>query len=172
MFTLCGTDEDAYGLSTRGADPYCNLYDLGSDPLIYYQQRISMAQELWQKIPKKFEIEGEQYQKLRRVFGQGLTEYAIAAANLPKFIGGIHAYRDHIGDPRGRLPFVVVSAEKQREALETITRLYFSPDAFQFSADLLNKLAPDRLGDFQGSTWKRLRSDYPIHGIVQLLQAS
>ena len=167
-----GTDEDAYGLSTRGADPYCNLYDLGSDPLLYYQQRISMAQELWQEIPKKFEKDGEQYQKFRRVFGQGLTEYAIAAANLPKFIGGIHAYRDHIGDPNGRPPFVVVSAEKQRQVLKSITQLYFAPDAFQFSADLLNKLAPDRLGDFQGTTWKRLRADYPIHGIVQLLQAS
>ncbi|MCK4893364.1 MAG: zinc-dependent metalloprotease, partial [Calditrichia bacterium] len=96
----------------------------------------------------------------------------IAAANLPKFIGGIHAYRDHIGDPNGRPPFVVVSAEKQRQVLESITQLYFAPDAFQFSPDLLNKLAPDRLGDFQGTTWKRLRADYPIHGIVQLLQAS
>jgi hypothetical protein len=131
-----------------------------------------MAQELWQKIPKEFEKDGEQYQKFRRVFGQGITEYAIAAANLPKFIGGIHAYRDHIGDPKGRPPFIVVGAEKQRQTLETINKLFFAPKAFEFSPDLLNKLAPDRLGDFQGSTWKRLRSDYPIHGIVQVLQAS
>ncbi|UCF64111.1 MAG: zinc-dependent metalloprotease [bacterium] len=167
-----GTDYDAFGLSTRGADPSCNLYDLGNDPLLYYQQRITMAQELWKNIPDKFEKEGEQYQKFRRVFGQGLTEYAIAAANLPKYIGGIYAYRDHIGDPKGRSPFRVVSAEKQRQTLKTITDLYFSPNAFQFSAELLNKLAPDYLGDFEGSPWRRLRSDYPIHGIVQLLQAS
>jgi hypothetical protein len=167
-----GTDYDAYGLSTRGADPLCNLYDLGSDPLVYYKQRTDMARELWKKIPEEFNTKGEQYQKIRLAFGQGITEYAIAAANLPKFVGGIYSYRDHIGDPDGRQPFEVVPADRQRESLKYLVELYFSPNSFTFSPELLNKLAPDRLGDLAGTPWRRLRSDYPIHGMVQLLQAS
>ncbi len=167
-----GTDEDAFGLSTRGIDPTCCLYDLGNDPLKYYQQRIDMANELWRMIPDKFEKKGERYQKFRLVFGQGLTEYGIAAANLPKFIGGIYSHRDHIGDPKGRLPFEVVPAKKQRQALNLINKIYFSPDAFRFSPDLLNKLAAESNWDFLNTQWQRLRIDYPIHGIVQVLQAS
>jgi hypothetical protein len=167
-----GTDEDAYGLSTRGIDPSCNLFDLGSDPVLYYNQRLDMAQELWKNIPKKFEKNGERYQKFRLVFGQGITEYAIAAANVPKFIGGIYYRRDHIGDPNGRIPFTVVPADKQRQALKMLTSRLFSPDAFQFSPDLLNKLAPQTNWDFEGTPWRRLRVDYPIHGIIQLVQAS
>ncbi len=167
-----GTDEDAYGLSTRGIDPTCSLYDLGSDPVLYYNQRLDMAQELWKNIPEKFEKNGERYQKFRLVFGQGITEYAIAAANVPKFIGGIYFRRDHIGDPNGRLPFQVVPAEKQRQALSMLTTRLFSPDAFQFSPDLLNKLAPQTYWDFESTPWRRLRVDYPIHGIIQLVQAS
>jgi hypothetical protein len=167
-----GTDEDAFGLSTRGIDPTCNLWDLSQDPLAYYDRRTSMAQELWESIPKKFEKKGERYQKLRLVFGQGLTEYAIAAGNLSKFVGGIYAYRDHVGDPGGRIPFEVVPADKQRAALNLINQKFFSPDAFKFDPELLNKLAPELLWDFQGTLWRRLRIDYPIHGIVQVIQAS
>jgi hypothetical protein len=167
-----GTDEDVFGLSTRGIDPTCSLWDLGHDPLQYYQQRTQMAQELWRTIPDKFEIKGERYQKFRLVFGQGLTEYAIAAANLPKFIGGIYSNRDHIGDPNGRPPFEIVPAETQRQALQMITDTYFSPTAFQFSPDLLNKLASESEWDFMGTPFRRTRIDYPIHGIVQVIQAS
>ncbi len=167
-----GTDEDAFGLSTRGIDPTCNLYDLSGDPLGYYGQRMEMAQELWKSIPQNFEKEGERYQKFRLVFGQGMTEYALAAANLPKYIGGIHIYRDHIGDPNGRLPFKVVPAEKQREALQLICRRFFSAQAFQFDPELLNKLASENFQDFAGTVYRRLRVDYPIHGMVQVIQAS
>jgi hypothetical protein len=131
-----------------------------------------MARELWQKIPKEFDTKGAKYQKYRLAFGQGITEYALAAANLPKFVGGIYNYRDHIGDPNGRDPFVVVPADKQQEALKYLVELYFSPNSFTFSPELLNKLAPNRQWDLAGTPWRRLRPDYPIHGMVQLLQAS
>jgi hypothetical protein len=167
-----GTDEDAFGLSTRGIDPSCNLWDLGKDPLQFYQLRMDLVQELWKEIPRNFEKEGERFQKMRLVFSQGLTEYSIAAANLAKFIGGIYSHRDHIGDPSGRLPFEVVPAAKQREALRVISRRFFAEDAFSFDPDLLNKLAAENLPDFEGTLRRRLRIDYPIHGIVQVIQAT
>ncbi len=167
-----GTDEDALGYSTRGMDPDCNIFDLGSDPIEYYSQRTDMAQELWKTIPQKFDVKGEKYEKYRLVFNQGLTEYALAAATIPKYIGGIHIFRDHIGDPDGRPPFEVVPAREQRKALKFLTDKIFAEDAFHFSPDLLNKLAVDRMPDFENTIWRMLRTDYPIHGIVQVIQAS
>jgi len=167
-----GTDEDAFGFSTRGIDPTCNLWDLGNEPLLHFQKRIQLAKELWQNIPKKFEKKGERYQKFRLVFNQGLREYAIAAALVPKYIGGIYSYRDHIGDPDGRIPFRVVPAEKQRQALDFLTQNLFSPGAFRLPPDLLNKLVPERFWDFEGTVWRMTRIDYPIHGVIQAIQAS
>jgi hypothetical protein len=167
-----GTDEDAFGLSTRGIDPHCNLWDLGNDPLGYYSQRMTMSQELWELIPDQFEQKAERYQKFRLIFGQGLTEYVIAAANMAKYVGGIYSNRDHIDDPDGRPPFQMVQAEKQRKALHLLTENFFAPNSFKFSPDLLNKLAPEFFWDFEGTPFRRLRIDYPIHGMVQLIQAS
>ncbi len=166
-----GTDEDALGFSTRGIDPICTYYDLGKDPLTFWRLRLEMSKELWENIPEHFEKDGERYQKFRLAFSQGITEYALASMNISKYIGGIYSYRDHIGDPDGRVPFHVVSAEKQRQALQFITKNVFAKDAFQFSPKLLNKLAAERFWDFEGTVWKMIRIDYPIHGIIQVLQA-
>ena len=48
-----------------------------------------------------------------------------------KYIGGIYHYRDHVGD--GRLPLQLGLVEH-----------VFGPDAFRWSPELLNKLAPER----------------------------
>lgn len=167
-----GTDEDALGFTTRGIDPLCTYYDLGEDPLKFWELRLDLANELWENIPEYFEKEGRRYQKFRLAFSQGIGEYALAAMNISKYIGGIHSYRDHIGDPKGRIPFEVVPAERQRQALRFLTKNVFAKDAFQFSPELLNKLAAERFWDFEGTVWQMTRIDYPIHGIVQLLQAT
>lgn len=167
-----GTDEDAFGLSPRSIDPACNLWDLGSDPLAYYRLRLNLAQELWQTLGKEFEAQGERYNKLRQVFNQGMVEYALAGQTASKYIGGIYNYRDHIGDPGGRPPFEIVKAEKQREALQFLVEKFFSPASFDFTPELLNRLAADRYWDFEGTVFRISRLDYPIHGIVQLLQAA
>ena len=165
-----GSDEDALRFSTRGIDPLCTYYDLGKDPMKFWGERLEMSKELWADLPKDFEKDGARYQKLRLAFSQGITEYALASMNITKFIGGIYSYRDHVGDPNGRIPFVIVPAEKQRSALKFITENIFAKNAFQFSPELLNKLAAERFPDFQGTVWKMTRIDYPIHGIIQLLQ--
>ena len=58
-----GTDEDTYGLSTRGIDPHSNAWDLSDDPMAYYKKLIYMSHELWESIPTYFEKAGEQYSK-------------------------------------------------------------------------------------------------------------
>jgi hypothetical protein len=161
-----GTDEDTYGLSTRGVDPLCSMFDLGKDPLLFYETRIGIVKEIWENIFQNFEIEGESYKKLLMVFSQGLGEYHRAAHNSCKYIGGMYTHRDHIGDPGGRLPFEVVPADEQRRALNFLVENIFDEDAFYFSPELLNKLVYEKMGTFTGGIWSRERVDFPIHDCI------
>jgi len=166
-----GTDEDTYGLSTRGIDPHSNAWDLTNDPMAYYQKLFEMSDELWESIPTHFETDGAQYSKLRRIFGRGLRQYYSASRNIAKFIGGIYHSRHHVGDPGGKNPFKVVTAEKQRTALDFLLKKILAEDAFNFDPDLLNKLAPERDWDFKGSVWRMSRIDYPIHDYIRWIQS-
>jgi hypothetical protein len=165
-----GTDEDTFIGSPRGMDPGSNAYDNSSDLLAYYTARAAMANELFAKLEERFSEPGTRYQKIRRVFGQGIGELVPAAVNVPKYIGGIRHHRDHIGDPGGRLPYDPVPAAEQRAALQYLTREIFGPRAFQFAPRLLNMLAIERLPDMEGQVWTVERNDPPIHTLVLTIQ--
>ena len=96
------------------------MFDLGADPLKYYQDRIHLAKDLWDNIFMNFEVQGGSYKKLMTVFNQGWTEYRVTAHNASKYVGGLYAHRDHIGDPNGRSPFEIVPAAKQQQALDEL----------------------------------------------------
>jgi hypothetical protein len=166
-----GTDEDTFTGSPKGIDPTSNMWDLGSDILTYYASRASLARELIGKMEDRFNEPGLRYQKLRVVFAQAIGELAPAALNVPKYIGGIRHFRDHIGDPNGRLPYDPVPASEQRAALALLNNEIFGPDAFKLPAHLLNKLAVERFPDIEGNFWTQERIDLPIHQVVLALQS-
>ena len=162
-----GTDEDAL-YWTRGIDPSAARWDLRDDPIAHYRDQIALSKELWAKVEDKFEQKGERYQTLRRVFGWGFRPYASGAGNVSRYIGGLYHYRDHVGD--GRLPLQPVPPARQQEALDFLVEHVFGPDAFRWSPELLNKLAPERWVDFTWSVFDVSRIDYPIHDIVLRIQ--
>jgi len=165
-----GTDEDERYFAPEGIDPLTNTWDLGSDPIAYYRLRIRLANEILQCMESEFSEKGTRYPKLRRVFWNVIGPYRMAALTVPKFVGGIYERRDHIGDPGERKPFEPVSAAKQREAMAFLKEYIFGPDAFQFPASLLNKLAPERLPDFEDTIDKMVRKDYPVHDVILGIQ--
>jgi hypothetical protein len=118
----------------------------------------------------KLQTPGEGYQILRRSFLRGLGHAGSGLLETARYIGGVYHYRDHVGDPGNRLPFVAVPAAKQREALALIRESLFSPDAFKFSPQLLNKLATERFPDFSNFASFQQRPDYPIHEQILSLQ--
>ena len=165
-FLAYGTDEDVFGNSMTGIDPLCNQRDLSDDPIAFYRDEISLSKELWSKIEEKFEQPGNRYQMMLSAFERGWRPYNYASRVVPKFIGGIYRNNYHVGDVDGKLPFEPVSAARQKEAMLFLKENIFAPDAFAFSADLLNKLQPERLEDFSYSAGKVKRVDYPIHDQV------
>ncbi|WP_218081948.1 zinc-dependent metalloprotease [Anthocerotibacter panamensis] len=163
-----GTDEDAFGSSAQGIDPTTNLYDLGEDPIAFYKERIDFSQEILGSVDSTFLKEGERYQKFRRVFATALQSYSAAASIVPKFVGGVYHYRDHIGSDR--VPFEPVSVAKQKEALAFLEQNIFGPEAFQFAPSLIAKLQPERFPDFDFAIIYAPRIDYPVHSAVLTIQ--
>ncbi len=162
------TDFDRSG---GGVDPYVNVFDLGADPLAFCEHRIRLTKELWNNSISEFEKPGESYEKIRRVFGNGWRSYRETALFASRFIGGLHHNKNHIGDPGGDIPFRPVAASEQRRAINLISKHIFAADAFDLPEDLLNKLQPNRGGDFVGTIY-RSPLDYPWHQRVLNIQAA
>ncbi len=159
-----GTDEDA-----DECDPLISRYDMSSDPIEYYEIYLDMINEYWNILLDDSMIDGKSYNHIKNKFQQGLYEYFRASRHIYKFVGGIYYSRHHIGDIE-KDPFVVVDANDQRRAIDFLDKYILSSDFFDFPPELLNKLAPTRLDDFEGTLWYMDQLDYPIHKTIKNLQ--
>lgn len=160
------TDEDSYDFLM----PEANAWDLSSDMLGYSREQMDMARQVWQRLDRRYPLPGESYSDLRDRFNAVLFYYADHAMTATRYIGGQTFNRDRRGDPGGRQPFEPIPLEQQRQALETLQTYMFAPDAFSFSPELINQLAPSRWSHW-GSNPAVLRLDYPIYDNIQFLQS-
>ena len=113
----------------------------------------------------------EGYDELRARFESAFWYYASQGFILSGYVGCQSFSRQRAGDTAfsGRLPFEPVPVEQQRQALELINTYVFAADAFQFSPDLINPLAPDRWFHW-GSFPVIAPLQYPIYDQVSFLQ--
>ncbi|MDJ1185739.1 zinc-dependent metalloprotease [Roseofilum casamattae] len=160
-----GTDEDAWS----DLDPAVNRFDLSSDPMRYSQWQLRNAQAMWSRLNRRSPAPGESFSEMRDLFEAVFFYYLRNAMNLTLYVGGQSFNRDYSGDPNGRLPFQPISAERQREALATLSEFVFAEGVFDFSPQLLNQLAPSRWMHWGVFTdWWEL--DYPISDRLLILQ--
>lgn len=159
------TDEDTRGIDS---DPLSNRFDLSADPIAYANQRAELIKELWPGLVERVTEEGDGYQRARRAFGVLLSNHGQAAWFVSRFIGGVYVHRDHRGDEKGRPPFKVVEAEKQRQALEFLEKQVFSVEPFDFPPELYNHLAASRWNHW--GTLQRDRLDVPVHEVIGMWQ--
>ncbi len=158
------TDEDVYDL-----DPTADAWDNSSNVLLYSKWQMDNARKMWDRINKRYPLEGESYSDVRERFGAVLSNYFQQIYYSSKYIGGQSFYRVYASKDQTRLPFEPVPVEKQRQALEVLRDYIFAEDAFNFSPELLNKLAPSRWRHW-GSNPQIGRLDYPIHDLVLYMQ--
>jgi hypothetical protein len=155
-----GTDQDANGFNM---DPDVNVFDLGSDPLSYFQRRLTISRELWDRVQTRTLKPGESYEVLRRSFDYGFQQFARTLPVVVKYIGGVTYLRDHAGT--GRATFTPVPLPRQREALQMLTGSLFKADSFQFSPQTISRLGADNFTP-------RLRQDVSVGARVLSLQAA
>lgn len=165
-----GTDEDAWGAGA--VDPHVNVFDLGSDPLAWGKERAKLLNGL---IPQIADIKLEDnapYYEATDLFQRYLYQYARVLTPAIKYIGGQHQYRDHVGDPDGRMPFEPVDYEEQKEALDMIVNFAFDANAIDLPQELFQKMGADRWSHWGNSTTYDGRVDYPLHGTMLGIQSS
>jgi len=122
------------------------------------------------KLDDRLVADGERYYSLRQATTALLMERYRTLLPVTKMIGGSYVARDHKGTPGARPPLRPVPAEEQRDALALLVDEAFAPDAFEFDAERLNKLAPNRHSHW--GTSPSMPIDYPVHRQVDLIQSN
>ena len=137
-------DADTY--PADALDPRTNIWDLGDDPLKFGKGRAEWIANLWKSPKLEDRILGSDgsYPTLRNAMDDLLSQYAVALGMGVKWVGGQYHARNHRGQTGMVEPLQLVSAAKQREALDFLAQRAFAPDAFVMSPEILNRLAPDR----------------------------
>jgi hypothetical protein len=158
-----GTDEDLY----LNADPNINVWDLGADPMKFGQERMLLAEELLKDMHNRIVDKGEGYQRARMALGLLLRQFGDAAFLTVQHVGGEYIHRDHKDDPNGRDPMEPVTGAKQRDALKFLQEHILSEKAFQFSPQLLRKLAVERWNHW-GTNMSN--TDFPIYDRILRIQ--
>lgn len=162
------TDEDIFAT----LDPFANAFDLSNNMLQYSQWQLENVRTLWQRLDRRYLISGDSYSEVRDQFDSLYFYYLRQVKNIALYVGGQSFQRLRPGSdtpsPR-RLPFEPIPVAKQREALQLLQSYVFAENAFQFSPELLNKLAPQRWSHW-GTRTLVFPLDYPIGDRILYLQ--
>lgn len=161
------TDEDVAG----GIDPAVNMFDLGNDPLAWYQRRLMLSRELWTRTQARELKEGESYALYRRNVQRGLNQFSHVAGLAVKYIGGVSTSREVPGNAKGGALLVPVPAAKQREALQLVVREIFSAESFRFDPNFMQRLGVDQLNRLGGEA-PLLNTDFSLPTKVLEIQRS
>jgi hypothetical protein len=140
-------DGDAGGVGgIEGFDPLANRFDLGSEPLEFFDRRLQLTRELWRRAAEWKPRPGEGALRQRRMLNVGFSQLSNSALLVAKYVGGLHTVREVPGTPAaaGRpASFVPTDAARQRRALDTLAKGLFSADSFRFAPSFVANLAPD-----------------------------
>lgn len=163
------TDEDAR-FGPFAVDPLANTGDLGSDPLRFAADRNRLVDAVLPELPERVVEDGRSWHRLRDAVSSLFFTKWGALIPVPKTVGGLHAVRDHRGQPDGRPTFRPVPAEQQREAVRLLAEEAFSAEAFELDPAILNRMAPDWWSDWRRSFTGLLPLDFPVHRQVAAFQ--
>jgi hypothetical protein len=161
------TDED-----TWGPDPLARRFDYGADPLDYADSQMRLVRHLRTQLLERIVKDGESWQKARDGYQLLLGRHLGAVSIAAGWLGGAHVVRDRKGDPGGRDPVTVVSADRQRRALRMVVENTFVDDAFGLTPELLAKMTVDRWLDEGGMASLSEDPSFPIHDRIMAIQAS
>jgi hypothetical protein len=158
-----GTDEDLYS----NPDPRINLFDLG-DPLEFAKQRHEFAEGYLKDLADRVVAQGEGWQRARDSLMALLGEMASGTYLAAQYVGSEYSHRDHKGDPNARVPFEPVPLAKQREAIKFLKEKVLTEKAFEFSPDLLKRVAPEHWDHW--GMYGVPGSPYPVYNRILSIQ--
>ncbi len=148
-----GNDADDMRAPGKAIDPRVNVNDMTSDPIEYSIQRMELCDMVLDEIIPKYSIKDQSYQELRDAYFYVTGQYWVALTTISRFVGGVYVDRAFSGQEGATMPYIPVESEKQKKAMNAITKFAFAPNAFQSSGDIYHYLQTQRRGfNFFSST--------------------
>lgn len=146
-------------------DPYVTRFDLGRDPLEYWELVIKDTHELLEVLPTRVPGPNESYYDFTRYFFGTLASFSRAATQLSRFVGALQIRRNFASDPNAQPPLEPLSGEQQRRALQLLATYIFSESAFNIPKGLYLQLGPNPYGG--GSS---IPPDAPVRDFLSNIQ--
>jgi hypothetical protein len=153
-----GTDEDG-GFGPFAMDPHINTWDLGAEPMVYYQGRDTLINGLWSGLEDRLIMEDGVYWPLRNATNVLLQQKFLGRWYFTKALGGVNMMRTRKGS--GDVPMQAIPAEYQRESLAFVQEVFTTEFLQDFPKEMLDKLSIDRQSQY-GFANLFQRFTYPI----------
>lgn len=139
-FKAFGGDVDLY--APGAVDPLTAAWDLSDDPLAWSQGRTMLVRQLLPLLPEIVLDEGARYADLSDAVDVLGWHYFTALHSVVRYVGGLFAHRDHVGDAGGRPPFEPVPRATQRAALAYLAAEAFGRNAFPVPPEVQRWMGP------------------------------
>ncbi len=145
-------------------DPNITRFDLGKDPLVYWNKMLDVSRFLALNAGKRLPKQGDSYVEFTHNFMGMLNMYTRSAAMACRFVGGLNLNRNHKGDPGERPTLVPVPADEQARALAVLNQYVFSESAWTFPSSYYTHMIdePDTF----------LPGTFPIRDMVSSVQVA
>ncbi len=155
-----------------GSDPRNMTWDLGANNLNFAESRISLVQDLRDRLIEDVIKDGESWKMARqRLYSLlGTQLYAVYVAS--NWIGSSYINNDFKGDPGDRAPIEDVPASEQRRALRIVIENAFEDEAFGLTPDLIRHLGREYWWDPAEMSTIMEDPSFNAHDVVGGIQAT
>ena len=130
----------------KGIDPRAMTNDLTNEPIIYAEQRIELVNDTLLKLPNILANKANSWEEYRNAHKILLRETKRSLDTVSRYIGGVYVNRSTPSQKSNQLPYVPVPIEKQRKAMQVLSKHAFSMNAFPVNNELLNLVQIERRG--------------------------
>lgn len=151
-------------------DPTITRFDLGADPLAYWQRMLDVSRYLLVTLAQREPKQGQNYWEFTKKFNRLLNIYARSAAITSRYVGGLHVRRAHRGDPGEKPPVEPISSAEQKRALGMLNAYVFSETAFSMPRGYYTKLSSDPYPDLIMAILGGASMDAPIRDTLSNIQ--
>ncbi len=169
-----GSDEDVSWNNGHAVDPRVEQGDLTDDTLGWCQTQIGMYRGVIGSLNRLEPHDTGSYEDESTGFGIAVAQILRCATLPAHWIGGQYLSRAHLGDANAAPPIVPVSYDEERRAFAMVDRYLFADAAWNFPANLLDRLTYSEWAGYGYVGWPGYgnlplwaydppaRHDYPI----------
>eukprot|EP00903_Cladosiphon_okamuranus_P009754 g9273.t1 len=116
------TDED--GADSSGINPLASVFDLGKEPMDFWEDRLELVTELWPVLLERSTQQGEaQFQRYGQAALSLLRQVQLSALYSTKYLGGFDISKQRRVEDDTPGPIQLIPADRQRRALTLILRV-------------------------------------------------